>query len=988
MTVENLELRFGAQAVGVDAVTNRIEAEMRQLAATAANLNAQMARTMTAFAGMETTVKSTGTAVAGATERTDGMRRSMGSLEGSFISTRGVMTGFIATMAGFLVGSEIRRSFEFAASLTELSRAIGVTVEQYQILNRAAIENGASTEGMTRAMGILNRTLGQARAGVPAAVESFRALRIDPEQFRNAGEVLPRVMEAIKGLRTEAEQAAAAQRLLGRGATELIPFLVQGAAGYDQAAESARRMGLLTQEQTDRADEAEDQLAALALTLRTKLAIAIADNIPKIVGLINGLAGLVTWAANAANSLAGLATQLTVVGGLLGLRFGPWGAAAGAVIGHIIGQSMEDSAENANMNVEFRQQRLAAARRELAQRETSARGGTPEGSTSYAGGLITVRREEHRVQAADPNDDGSLFRIRRVDPNARQDPTDTGAVRAARAEVARQEGLLRQAQARPTTPPPVTPGNVDLDLSGGGGSRGGGSGMGQVQIWERELRRTQALSGEFFRDTTADELAFWQERLTRTREGSDDWYEIQERIYQLSRRQAQENFQEQVADLDAQIQANRGNYEQMAAIEQRKVDLIRETFGEQSREYRAAIREQERMVQAHNAELLRLQLEASQRRLDIARQTNQTDLAFEQASFQAQRNMIEYAVNAGYMGRVEAARRRAALDEAEFSARRAAAERDLQLQLEFLRAQLQIAGLSDDQRRQINANIERVQQDHFDSMRRMDADYNLMIQRSALDTASAVRDVWMERLAPISDALTQMVNGFLTGSMTLRQAVLSMGSSILQAVNSWLVRWITMHIAGEQAKTAATAAGAAARTSVEAGAMATGMAMNAASATTEITTHGAVAAAGALRAVSHIPVIGPFIAPAIAAGILALAMSFIGKIASAEGGMGSVPYDGMLTELHKDEMVLPSDIASPLRAALMGGNWSLGSTGLASRFAADMGVGSGGGPAAISREGDVHLHLQAMDGRSARRFLMDNRAGLADALRSAARDNV
>jgi uncharacterized protein (TIGR02594 family) len=220
----------------------------------------------------------------------------MSGIENTVASASRRITGLLS---GFGVGigvAEIEQvakaALDYAGSLGETSRAIGVTVEQYQILTRAAIENGSSQEGMSRSVAILNRTLGQARAGVPAAVEAFRALRIDPRQFTDAGEVLPTVMDRIRGLATQSEQAAAAQRLMGRGAAEMIPFLVQGSAGYEQMADAARRAGLITADMADKADEAQDKLAALALTLRTRLGMAIVDLIPQIEQVAAGLEGM------------------------------------------------------------------------------------------------------------------------------------------------------------------------------------------------------------------------------------------------------------------------------------------------------------------------------------------------------------------------------------------------------------------------------------------------------------------------------------------------------------------------------------------------------------------------------------------------------------------------------------------------------------------------------------------------------------------------
>jgi hypothetical protein len=45
------------------------------------------------------------------------------------------------------------------------------------------------------------------------------------------------------------------------------------------------------------------------------------------------------------------------------------------------------------------------------------------------------------------------------------------------------------------------------------------------------------------------------------------------------------------------------------------------------------------------------------------------------------------------------------------------------------------------------------------------------------------------------------------------------------------------------------------------------------------------------------------------------------SVASAAGGWERVPADGMMTELHRDEMVLPKHVADPMRQmAKSGGN--------------------------------------------------------------------
>jgi hypothetical protein len=93
---------------------------------------------------------------------------------------------------------------------------------------------------------------------------------------------------------------------------------------------------------------------------------------------------------------------------------------------------------------------------------------------------------------------------------------------------------------------------------------------------------------------------------------------------------------------------------------------------------------------------------------------------------------------------------------------------------------------------------------------------------------------------------------------------------------------------------------------------------------------GLQAAAGAYKAVVGIPVVGPILAP-IAAGVAFTAVEAFDSLTSAQGGQWQVPFDGQLTELHRDESVLSANIANPMRHFFESG---------------------GGG----SRGGDVHLH--------------------------------
>jgi len=68
-----------------------------------------------------------------------------------------------------------------------------------------------------------------------------------------------------------------------------------------------------------------------------------------------------------------------------------------------------------------------------------------------------------------------------------------------------------------------------------------------------------------------------------------------------------------------------------------------------------------------------------------------------------------------------------------------------------------------------------------------------------------------------------------------------------------------------------------------------------------------------------IPIIGPILAPAAAAVAFAGVEAFGGDVASASGGWERVPADDAPALLHRNEMVLPANLAERVRGMTEGG---------------------------------------------------------------------
>lgn len=156
---------------------------------------------------------------------------------------------------------------------------------------------------------------------------------------------------------------------------------------------------------------------------------------------------------------------------------------------------------------------------------------------------------------------------------------------------------------------------------------------------------------------------------------------------------------------------------------------------------------------------------------------------------------------------------------------------------------------------------------------------------------------------------TAMTAATVSGNAARTAADESGQAGFLSRVGVQIAQWLGL----ESGKTAETVAGNASRDAADATAATAAAAAAKAQAVAEIPSYAAIAAAGAMASVAAIPVIGWAMAPEVGEATFGEAMAFL-PMASAAGGWDRVPYDGALTELHKDEMVLPASIAGPLRS--------------------------------------------------------------------------
>lgn len=218
---------------------------------------------------------------------------------------------------------------------------------------------------------------------------------------------------------------------------------------------------------------------------------------------------------------------------------------------------------------------------------------------------------------------------------------------------------------------------------------------------------------------------------------------------------------------------------------------------------------------------------------------------------------------------------------------------------------------------------------------------------------------WRQYTQRVQGMVASQVNAMLFQHQTLRNAVANIAESMASTWIAQGVKQLFAHQAIETAKTASTVMGNTARVAADTAGQSESLAVQGASAIKWIMTEAAKAAAGAFNALAAIPVVGPFLAVGASIAAFATVAALVGKVASAEGGWERVPADGMMTQLHKNEMVLPARIAEPMRRMAKNG-------------------GNGGGV--------THVHLNGMDGKSLASFLKRNPRAFQTALAHAGRN--
>lgn len=195
----------------------------------------------------------------------EGVKKRVGSLN-SLLGKIGIGLGVGALVASF---QKMRAELDMIGKTAD---RVGVSTDTFQVLQFAASQTGASVEQLNTSLTALARRAGNALGGGSYA-KVFEDAGISVRKFdgslKSTEELLGDVADALKNTTSQSERLQIADSLLSETGRKLVLTLQDGREGLDAFAESARKAGLIIDEETIRKTEAlNDRIDVLQRRLK------------------------------------------------------------------------------------------------------------------------------------------------------------------------------------------------------------------------------------------------------------------------------------------------------------------------------------------------------------------------------------------------------------------------------------------------------------------------------------------------------------------------------------------------------------------------------------------------------------------------------------------------------------------------------------------------------------------------------------------------
>lgn len=242
------------------------------------------------------------------------IQRNLGGLADAARRVNGVLAGLGVALSAAGLAAMVRSALESADALNKLSQRVGITVEALSTLVPAAELSGVSAQTFETGLKKLATTMFEAATGSEESARRLKALGVEFKNqdgtLRATDAVLLDLADRFKAMPDGAQKSALAVQLFGKSGAELIPFLNQGREGI--AALTGEMEALGVQIGGDTAAQAEvfnDSLAKLKLAA-TSLANRV---IEAFLPALNEMAGGMVESAKQGGTLRAILDGVVLV---------------------------------------------------------------------------------------------------------------------------------------------------------------------------------------------------------------------------------------------------------------------------------------------------------------------------------------------------------------------------------------------------------------------------------------------------------------------------------------------------------------------------------------------------------------------------------------------------------------------------------------------------------------------------------------------------
>lgn len=217
-------------------------------------------------------------------------------LQGLSSQVDGVKEGLVGIGGALLgafslhgVASFFEDMIELGSVVNDTSEKLGVSTDELQRFQFAAGLSGVNAEEAGRALGFLNKGIGEAIGGNKESAETFAKLGIayrdGAGDVRELGDIIPEVADAFAQMGSDQERTAVAMKLFGKSGASLLPLLKQGSKELGRLNVQFTDLGLgLDEDFIKKADDAGDSIDIVKMGARALGSTIAAQFLPSITG--------------------------------------------------------------------------------------------------------------------------------------------------------------------------------------------------------------------------------------------------------------------------------------------------------------------------------------------------------------------------------------------------------------------------------------------------------------------------------------------------------------------------------------------------------------------------------------------------------------------------------------------------------------------------------------------------------------------------------